>query len=264
MAHVHLPLPLPSTLNPDIDPTVETTLLKATAKDKEDRFDSARALVDSVSPAVRRVPVTAAGDPSETTQMDTVDIEAADDAVADTAVMGAPTVPGVTAPTAAPPASETAAPPPAPSQPRRSWVIPGGVAVAVAAVAVIGVIVALSGDGDEDDDLGGTPVTAAAPVAATSVTASPVPTVQPITPTPALLPTATPSLTLAEAVANLEKLTNRTEENVVALRKLTPEADIETHLRTGTSSPQSLGDSSGGTRCESRSSRPKSCTRSST
>ena len=43
MAHVHRPLPLPTAENPAIEPRLEATLLKALAKEPDDRFQSAGA-----------------------------------------------------------------------------------------------------------------------------------------------------------------------------------------------------------------------------
>ena len=38
LAHLHSPLPLPSAIEPEIDPAIERVLLKALAKDRQDRF----------------------------------------------------------------------------------------------------------------------------------------------------------------------------------------------------------------------------------
>jgi tetratricopeptide (TPR) repeat protein/tRNA A-37 threonylcarbamoyl transferase component Bud32 len=50
--HLNEPLPIPSQLTPDVPPLVEKVILKALAKDPEDRFQSAGALADALSAAV--------------------------------------------------------------------------------------------------------------------------------------------------------------------------------------------------------------------
>ena len=51
MAHVHRPLPLPSTIKPDIDPNIEAVLLKALAKQPEDRYQSTTEMIKSLEEA---------------------------------------------------------------------------------------------------------------------------------------------------------------------------------------------------------------------
>jgi serine/threonine-protein kinase len=46
--HIYAPLPLPSTINPDIDPIVERMLLKALAKEPDDRFATTDDLLESM------------------------------------------------------------------------------------------------------------------------------------------------------------------------------------------------------------------------
>ena len=46
--HIYTPLPLPSVINPDIDPAVERLLLKALAKDPNDRFATADELLKAL------------------------------------------------------------------------------------------------------------------------------------------------------------------------------------------------------------------------
>lgn len=50
--HIYAPLPLPSTLKPDIPPAVERTLLKALAKDRADRYANISAMVDGLRAAL--------------------------------------------------------------------------------------------------------------------------------------------------------------------------------------------------------------------
>jgi tetratricopeptide (TPR) repeat protein len=46
--HIYAPLPLPSAINPDLDPAVERLLLKALAKEPEDRFTTAIDLLEAL------------------------------------------------------------------------------------------------------------------------------------------------------------------------------------------------------------------------
>lgn len=52
MAHVHQPLPLPSTVDPDIDPDIEATLVKVLAKDPDDRHQSPEELMQALGMVV--------------------------------------------------------------------------------------------------------------------------------------------------------------------------------------------------------------------
>ena len=49
--HIYSPLPLPRTVNPDVPEPVERVLLKALAKEREDRFDDAAKLVEAFKAA---------------------------------------------------------------------------------------------------------------------------------------------------------------------------------------------------------------------
>jgi phosphonate transport system substrate-binding protein len=51
--HVHDPLPPPSIINPEIDEDVERVVLKSLAKNPEDRFESAKGMVEALMAAVR-------------------------------------------------------------------------------------------------------------------------------------------------------------------------------------------------------------------
>jgi len=49
MAHIHQPVPPPSSLDPTLDPRIEAALLKALAKTPEDRYDSTEAFVHAIT-----------------------------------------------------------------------------------------------------------------------------------------------------------------------------------------------------------------------
>ena len=51
LAHVHRELPLPTSIKPDLSPSIEITLLKALAKDPNDRFQSAGEMVQALETA---------------------------------------------------------------------------------------------------------------------------------------------------------------------------------------------------------------------
>ena len=49
LAHIHQPVPLPTSLSPDVEPRLESVLLKALAKDPEDRYQTSEALVGALA-----------------------------------------------------------------------------------------------------------------------------------------------------------------------------------------------------------------------
>ena len=50
IAHVHQPLPLPSSIDPNLNQNVELLLLKALSKEPNDRFQSASEIISAYSP----------------------------------------------------------------------------------------------------------------------------------------------------------------------------------------------------------------------
>ena len=66
MAHVHKPMPLPTAVNPAIAPRVETILLKALAKTPDDRYQSAREMIQAfkVASGLETAPAPSAAPPA--------------------------------------------------------------------------------------------------------------------------------------------------------------------------------------------------------
>ena len=149
MAHVHKPLPLPTALNPDIEPRLEATLLKALANSPDDRFQSATEFVRALEIAAgHTVPATDSDDLGATAVLDTSamadETDAALDATAVIDATGTPT-PDTVAPTAPPRPRVAEAPAePAPAEPApavgRRWLYVGGGVAAAAVVILAGII----------------------------------------------------------------------------------------------------------------------------
>ncbi len=242
MAHVHSPLPLPTALDPDIDPRTEAILLKSLAKEPNDRFQSATEFMRGLALAAGETPPPLSEDGGATAVMDMggAQTEVMDTATAamdaQTATMDAPaTAPATTG--AAGGATRTVGTPPAPAQPAPKS---GGrppillyVGIAIVAVIVAGAagfaLVFLGGGAETEGDVtdiaqapspsDGGPSTAA--VGATTTTPEGSPTPEP-----------TPTITLAQALVLLQDLTVRAEENVTKIRGLQPENAIDPQLRT--------------------------------
>jgi tRNA A-37 threonylcarbamoyl transferase component Bud32 len=79
LAHIHRPLPLPREINPAVPEPIERVILKALAKDPDDRFDSAGEFAEALKAAIAE-----AGVESAETQLRTLAIEVRDSLIART------------------------------------------------------------------------------------------------------------------------------------------------------------------------------------
>ena len=231
MAHVHRPMPLPTTINPDIDPKLETMLLKSLAKTADDRYQSAGEMIDAIKFATGMAAPSSGGTSAATAVMDTSGLDTSD-VETPTAVIGADddAATMVSAPSPAAPAAPSA-PAKAPAAPpsKMPFIVGGGVAAAVI-VAIVAFIV-LS-DGDDGTETGEAAVLVATGVVPTvPVQQEPVATAVPTQP-PAPTAIPTPVISLAEALAALNDVLDRVKETVPQIRQLTPSEDIEIEFKT--------------------------------
>ena len=227
MAHVHQPLPLPSSLNPEIEPRVEACLLKSLARDPNDRFQTASEFVRSLAPPGSPRAGSVRLDDAETLVVDVSSSEVTEGFEAATARIDEVAADGVAEPIAtdrpaaqSPPAAAAEAGP-VPFAIPGHWLAAGAGVATVAVVVAVVLVLLLSGgdDGDAvvqaDDVAVGADAGTGEPVQVATGEAD-----------------AGPDLTLAEAVAALETLTSRAENNVVNLRGLSPTTDREPIFRT--------------------------------
>ncbi len=141
--HIQSPLPPPSQYNPDLPEDVERVILKALAKDKNDRYASAGEMVQALQQATAH-PTISTGAPRPTVAA----IRPPQTQETETAV---PTPPPTQPPeqereTAVPPPS-TPTPAPQPSRKRRTWLYAG---IGIIVVACIGFALLSLLDGSDD------------------------------------------------------------------------------------------------------------------
>ena len=200
MAHVHQPLPLPTSIDPNIEPRLEAILLKALAKEPDDRFQAAREMIQALALASNAVKEAAAeGDLGATAVLDIAQMEIPDPMDAGTAVMDAETGVAEAAGAGTADAGAVPAEAPAPGLPR--WLLMASGVGVVAIVAVVVAVVVMSGTGP------------------TAPSGEAAPTVEP-----------TPSMTLAQAVALLDTLRSRAESNVIKLRQVELVGTVDAQL----------------------------------
>ena len=203
MAHVHKPLPLPSVVNPSIEPMLEATLLKSLAKEPDDRFQSARGLIQALATG-QTEEAGGLDDSGATAVLDTSALDEAGD-MAQTAIMGQPTSEAATRDIAAPAGpGATAGTPRAEPSPSGmpGWLLPAAVAAGVAVIAAVGGLVLLSGDKADKATVpsAGAPAQDSAPQEAA--------------------PEPEPQMSVAEALAKLQGMTDDAKKNVAELRKV--------------------------------------------
>lgn len=151
--HIHDPLPPPTRFKPDLPEGLERVILRALAKDPEDRFPTASDMVKTLQ-SVTEQPTLAKPDISEpaprptTAKPPSSPEPVAELPESDTAV---PPTPPPAAPKPLPPLEPTIVePPPQPGRKRTYWLVGGGL-VGIVAIIVIGFLVANSLSGDENE-----------------------------------------------------------------------------------------------------------------
>jgi serine/threonine-protein kinase len=177
LKHISAPLPIPSTLNPDLPEGIERVILKALAKDPDDRYQSVHDMLEHLDLAMMGVSIPEV-DPSITS--------------AAQPIAGVPTLTGDDLATPVPAARTRVAAPAAPPAARRpAWWVFGLIGLAIVAA----IILTSSALGGRDEKA--TPTASATPKPTTTV----VPPTETVTPTSTPTPTRTPDMTATSFVA---------------------------------------------------------------
>ena len=246
MAHVHRPLPLPSALDPGIDPRIEACVLKMLSKDPNDRFASAGEFAAALANKPAPASATSSASPGSDDPMATAIMDVSTEAIpqvpgdmptavvsssgamtqplpptsqADPAGAGIPPIPDFSSGGADGPPSGTTAPPGGlPFGNRTLLLALGGVATIAIVIALV-LVFTLGGEDDavaSSGDGGGTDaqVVPDAPEVGTEVVVE---------------PTAQPAVNVVDA---LLKLVTKAESSVVELRQLGPVDGTDPDFRT--------------------------------
>ncbi len=146
--HIHDPLPPPSRYKSDLPESLERVILKALAKNPDDRFATAGEMVKALQSATEQptiIKVEAVAEPivSPEPEVDLMELETA-----------VPTPSPTIRPKPLPPLEPTVVEPPSESPPqpgriKNYWLLGGGL-VGIVAIVVIGLLIANSLGGDED------------------------------------------------------------------------------------------------------------------
>jgi serine/threonine-protein kinase len=261
MAHVHKPLPLPTLLNSNIEPRIEAILLKALAKNPDDRFQSAKDLVTSIAWTGSGTPSITQSDSAPTALIDMADGAATEMIDTPTEAMNSgaplPTVPVGPLPTSPPDMSGNQDAVTAPSIPAVQpspetehkgtpvWLwsaIGAGVIVIIALLALL--IFASKGDSDDPiaaaaPEIQNTTEAALAPAPAAASVAAPAPaptvasTLPPVATTvPTPEPTSLPAPDIGEIASRLSDMVAEAKPIIHKLRSLEATGDISVEFRS--------------------------------
>ena len=221
MAHVHMPVPLPSRLNADIKSGVEAIILKALAKNPNDRFNNSRDIIGALRVASGEPGQAGWDDGQVTEEMDPVDSEPALHQDAPTDRLGS--LPAIQ-PSAygAPPSSAPAAARERARMkgPFRIWAAIGAGTLVI--VALVVALVVLPGDAPQESPQA-SKEPEAAPAPAISAAAQPAPT-----PGPTSVPTVAP----IDLLSALPKIMDEAEANVVKLRGIELEVNANVEFKS--------------------------------